>query len=438
MRRPWAKQADTRTTSKLQAARETADTVADYKHWVAQASALDAARADQVTDPQSNPDTVAHLRSRARQTSLAEIDGDYEARMHELSVARRHRRIDTEAAESELDYRLSERDEATRRIGRIRAARASADPATAAAEMTRLGQSYMRRYLALAWVASALAAVGICASAYLSGWGIPASAAAGIGGELTLTFLVTQIISGRAELNRRAGLARDHEGTRLAVEAPQWAQWLPWGGVAGLLLASIAINTHGLFTGTGILGALGALGAAVATLCTLLAWGYSVEASATTATLLSDSSIQAGEDALDEVAAGGRIPRPDQGGVDRDSVLEAIAADSTLLDEVLAEVTDRAVAQMPAPRTPREHDLDDAVEIDRGGDVAVDTDTDSQAAPAPLREGAQRAAARGANNRSRVIEARNTIAASGAKPSVSAIARATGLDRRTVRRHLDA
>ena len=117
-------------------------------------------------------------------------------------------------------------------------------------------------------------------------------------------------------------------------------------------------------------------------------------------------------------------------------MLEAIAADASLLDEVLAEVTDRAVAQMPAPRTPRGVDLDDAVEVDRGGDVAVDTDTDSQVAPSPLREGAQRAAARGADNRSRVIEARNSLAASGAEPSVSAIARATGLDRRTVRRHL--
>ena len=433
MRLPWLKKTTT-TPAKLPAA--AVDTVADYKHWVASAAALDDARAAQVTDPQSNPDTVTHLRSRARQTSLAEIDGDYEARMHELSVARRHRRIDTEAAESELDYRLSERDEARARIGRIRAARASADPATAAAEMARLGQSYMRRYLAIAWVASALAAVGLGAYAYVSGWGTATSVAAGLGGELTLTFLVTQIISGRAELNRRAGLARDHEGTPIAVAAPAWAQRLPWAGVAGLLLASIAINVHGLISGTGILGALGALGAAVATLCTLLAWGYSVEASATTATLLSDSRIQAGEDALDDIAAGGRIPRPGQGGIDRDSVLDAIAADTTLLDEVLAEVTDRAVAQMPAPRTPHEADLDVAVEIDRGGDVAVDTDSDRQAAPESLREGARIAAERGQDNRSRVIEARNALAASGAEPSVSAIARATGLDRRTVRRHL--
>lgn len=423
MRLPWTK----RTASPAPAKRPTpaADTVADYKYWVAQASALDDARAAQVTDPQSNPDTVSHLRRRAQQTSLAEIDGDYEARMHELSVARRHRRIDTEAAESELDYRLSERDEAKARIGRIRAARASADPATAAAEMARLGQSYMRRYLAIAWVASALAAVGLGAYAYLSGWGLPVAITAGVGGELVLTFLVTQIIAGRAELHRRAGLARDCEGTPIAVAAPAWAQRLPWAGVAGLLLASIAINVHGLISGTGILGALGALGAAVATLCTLLAWGYSVEASATTAALLSDAGIQAGEDALDGIAAGERLPRPATTaaatGIDRDAVLAAIASDSTLLDSLLATSADRAVDQMPAP-APRT-------------DIEVDVDP---AQPDSLREGARLSAEAAESNRERVLRTRDALAAHGEDPTISAIARETGLDRRTVRRHLDS
>jgi len=407
------------------------DPVADYKQWVASADALADARASQVTDPLSNPDTVGHLRGRARETSLAEIDAQHAERTHVLAVAARHRRVDTEAAEAAITYRLDERDRAADRIRRIEDARAAHDPATAAADLTRITTSRVRRYLAISWVMSALAAVGIGASIYLADWPLWMAIAIGLAAEAGLSYLVGSIISDQSEARRRIGLAKSADGTRIDVDLPRWVRVLPWAGVGSLLAASIGVNVYGFAViGTGELGILGVIGAAVAALAVALAWAYSAQTAAIVTSLLADADIQAGADELAAVASGGRIPTytspsaPQAAVVDREAVLDALASDPGLMDAILSEATDRAITQLPArPSTPTPADDDEGAvaTIDRPG----------------LVDGAAASAATAAANRERVRALRaELLAATGEEPSKSELARRTGLDRRTIGRHL--
>lgn len=406
------------------------DPVADYKQWVASADALADARASQVTDPLSNPDTVGHLRTRARELSLAEIDAQHDERSHALAVAARHRRVEVEAAETEIAYRLDERDRAADRIRRIEDARAAHDPATAAADLTRITTSRVRRYLVISWLMSGLAAVGIGASVTLAGWPLPMAIAVGVAAEAGLSYLVASIISDQAEARRRVGLAKAADRTRIDVQLPRWVRVLPWAGVVGLLTVSVGVNTFGLIMGTGELGLLGVIGACVAALAVLLAWAYSAQTSAIVTSLLADAGIQAGADELAAVAAGERIPTyttqtaPQAVTVDREAVLDALASDPGLMDAILSEATDRAITQMPATAptpTPTDDDTGAVATIERPG----------------LADGTAASAATAAANRQLVRSLRDEIIReTGTAPTKSELARRTGLDRRTVGRHL--
>lgn len=405
------------------------DPVADYKQWVASADALADARASQVTDPLSNPDTVGHLRTRSRETSLAEIDAQHAERAHALAVAARHRRVEVEAAEAQITYRLAERDRAADRIRRIEDARAAHDPATAAADLARITTTRVRRYLVISWLMSGLAAVGIGASVTLAGWPLPMAIAVGVAAEAGLSYLVASIISDQAEARRRIGLSHDAEGTRIDVDLPRWVRVIPWAGVAALLTASVAVNAVGVVAGTGELGLLGVIGACVAALAVLLAWAYSAQTSAIVTSLLADAGIQAGADELASVAAGDRIPTYAPAGasgavsVDRDAVLAAIAANPDLIYAAIGAEVDTATAAAPGPAVA-------APDSDRGGVAVMDR-------PAGLDTGAEAARTVGAANRALVRRARADImAATGTEPSVSELARRTGLNRRTVSRHL--
>ena len=411
------------------------DPVADYKQWVARASALADARASQVTDPLSNPDTVGHLRDRARALSVTEIDAQHDERAHALAVAARHRRVEVEAAETEIAYRLDERDRAADRIRRIEDARAAHDPATAAADLARITTTRVRRYLVISWLMSGLAAVGIGASVTLAGWPLPMAIAVGVAAEAGLSYLVASIISDQAEARRRVGLARTADRTRIDVDLPRWVRVLPWAGVVGLLTVSVGVNTFGLIMGTGELGLLGVIGACVAALAVLLAWAYSAQTSAIVTSLLADAGIQAGADELAAVASGERIPTyttpaaPQAVTVDREAVLEALASDPGLMDAVLSEATDRAITQMPPPSSTAIAGVED-----EGAGAVATMDRPSQAG---LAEGTAASAGTGAANRALVRSLREEIIReTGEEPSKSELARRTGLDRRTVGRHL--
>ena len=376
------------------------DPVADYKQWVARADALADARASQVTDPLSNPDTVGHLRDRARALSVTEIDAQHDERAHALAVAARRRRVEVEAAETEIAYRLDERDRAADRIRRIEDARAAHDPATAAADLTRITTTRVRRYLVISWLMSGLAAVGIGASVALAGWPLPMAIAVGVAAEAGLSYLVASIISDQAEARRRVGLARTADSTRIDVDLPRWVRVLPWAGVGGLLAASIGVNTFGLIVGTGELGLLGVIGACVAALAVLLAWAYSAQTSAIVTSLLADAGIQAGADELAAVAAGERIPTyttpaaPQASVVDREAILDALAADPDLMYAALNEATDRMViTELPAPSTPAP-----AVDDDEGAVATIDR----PGGQAGLAEGTAASAGTGAANRALV------------------------------------
>lgn len=455
--------------------------VDEHAAWIAEGETL-AALIDRQEQARAaaNPDTVHLLRRRAYDASQAEIEAGHRRRMdalreddaarrHELASAARRRRLETAAIDGEIDYRIAERDEARDRRRQIMTARAAHDPAIAAADMTRDGQRYVRTYTRISLAGAALAAVGLGAAAMTAGLPLPLAVVAGLLGEVVLTLLITQIIGGRAALHARQRLARNGEGTVIAVTAPRWASQLPWWGVGLLLTASVAINVHGALTGvagTQMLGALGALGAVIAALATGLAWGYSVETSATVGTLLSDHGIQAGLSELDEVAAGSRLrvlhtqtapadtitvesttaaPAP---APTREDVLAALAADPTILDAALSASVDDAIAQLaPAPAPVADEDED-------GQDVDVEDESSSESdesdegesletgavaiadRPDPLDTGTRRTAERARRNREAIASALADLAATGETPTAAAIARHTGLSDRTVRRHL--